>query len=110
MKSSYKIVVYEDEQENAPWEEWIASLRDTRALFKIATRVQRMSCGNFGDHKSLGDGLWELRIDYGPGYRAYYCMEGTRIVLLLCGGDKRKQSDDIRKARIYKGDYERRNV
>lgn len=64
--------------------------------------------GNFGDCKSLHQGLYELRIDYGPGYRIYYCCEGKRLILLLCGGDKRTQALDIERARNYKKDYERR--
>ena len=67
-----------------------------------------MELGNFGDHKSVGEGIWEARIDYGPGYRVYYCFEGIHIVLLLCSGNKGSQNKDISRAKLYKADYERR--
>lgn len=108
MNVHYEIITYEDAQGKVPWVEWIDKLKDAKATLKIITRLQRMSSGNFGDHKSLGEGLWELRIDYGPGYRVYYCLKGKYIILLLCGGDKRTQSADIQLARSYKADYERR--
>jgi putative addiction module killer protein len=78
--------------------DWLAKLRDRRAAARVAVRVNRLSLGNFGDSKSLRDGVSELRIDFGPGYRVYFGRSGERIVLLLCGGDKRTQSADIRRA------------
>src|SRR5713101_7857606 len=75
--------------------EWLAGLKDTRTRAKILARVDRLSLGNFGECKSLRQGLFELRIDWGPGYRVYYALVGRACVLLLCGGDKRKQSADI---------------
>jgi putative addiction module killer protein len=86
-------------------DEWIAGLADDRAEARIFARIERLSRGNFGDHKSLGGGLFELRIDTGPGYRIYCTMIGRTCVLLLCGGDKRKQSSDIQRAREYFTDY-----
>ena len=86
-------------------DEWIAGLADDSAEARIMARIERLSSGNFGDRKSLGGGLFELRIDIGPGYRIYYSMIGRTCVLLLCGGDKRKQSADIRRARGYFDDY-----
>lgn len=88
--------------------EWLADLGDARARAKIAARIARLSAGNFGDCKPVGEGVWELRIDWGPGYRVYYAMVGSAVVLLLCGGDKRKQSADIRRATEYLKDYKRR--
>ena len=108
MSMRYDVILYRAADGTIPWTEWLAALRNARARLAIARRVQRMADGNFGDHKSLGGGLWELRIDCGPGYRAYYCLEGSRIVLLLCGGDKRGQDADIARAREYKKDYEQR--
>ncbi len=108
MSSSYEVVLYQTAGGAVPWTEWLVSLRDVKARLAVERRIQRLSNGNFGDRKSLGGGLWELRIDYGPGYRAYYSLEGTRIVLLLCGGDKRRQDADIARARSYKADYEQR--
>ena len=87
--------------------EWFNGLRDSNAKIRIATRLNRVTLGNFGDHKSLEQGVWELRIDYGPGYRVYYCLDGRTVVLLLCGGDKRAQDVDIRRAIACKADYER---
>jgi putative addiction module killer protein len=86
-------------------DEWIAGLADDRTEARILARIERLSSGNFGDRKSLGGGVFELRIDSGPGYRIYYAMIGRTCVLLLCGGDKRKQSSDIQRAREYFKDY-----
>jgi putative addiction module killer protein len=84
-------------------------LADARAQAKIAVRIDRLAAGNFGACKSLGRGLFELRIDWGPGYRVYYAMLGTSCVLLLCGGDKRRQSADIGRALEYLKDYKERS-
>jgi putative addiction module killer protein len=78
---------------------WLHQLRDERAKARVAARVRRMEDGNPGDTRSLGGGLMEMRIDYGPGYRIYFAHRGAAIVLLLCGGDKRTQQRDIAKAR-----------
>lgn len=77
-------------------------------MARIVARVDRVKAGNFGDHKPVGGGVWELRIDYGPGYRVYYALAGRQVVLLLCGGDKRKQSSDIRTAIAMWNDYTER--
>jgi putative addiction module killer protein len=87
------------------FDEWLSELADTRAQAKIAVRINRLAAGNLGDCKSLGQGLYELRIDWGPGYRVYYWMIGSASALLLCGGDKRRQSSDIEKALAYLDDY-----
>lgn len=88
--------------------EWFAELADRNAKARIADRIDRLEAGNFGDCKSLGGGLLELRLNYGPGYRIYCAMIGRTCVLLLCGGDKRKQSSDIERARDYLKDYKER--
>ena len=88
---------------------WLTQLADARTQAKIATRINRLAAGNFGDCKSLRLGLCELRIDWGPGYRVYYAMIGKECVLLLCGGDKRKQSSDIERALEYLQDYKERS-
>lgn len=90
------------------FEEWLDSLRDAKAEARIAARIARLAAGNFGDCKPLRDGVWELRIDWGPGYRVYYTMIGRMCVLLLGGGDKRKQSVDINRAVGYWNDYQQR--
>lgn len=69
-----------------------------------------MAAGNFGDCKPIADGIWELRIDYGPGYRVYYTRAGKKLLLLLIGGDKRKQQADIDTALTYWNDWNRRNA
>jgi len=88
--------------------DWLSRLTDIRAQAKVATRINRLAAGNFGDCRSLREGLCELRIDWGPGYRVYYAMVGKACVLLLCGGDKRKQSSDINRALQYLKDYKQR--
>jgi putative addiction module killer protein len=87
--------------------DWLKGL-EGNARARIATRIDRLSLGNFGDCKSLRKGVSELRIDWGPGYRLYYGMLGRTCVLLLCGGDKRKQSSDIEQAIEYLEDYRKR--
>jgi putative addiction module killer protein len=87
---------------------WLTQLADARAQAKIATRISRLALGNFGDCKPLRHGLSELRIDWGPGYRVYYAMLGKESVLLLRGGDKRKQSADIARALECLKDYKER--
>ena len=78
---------------------WFRSLRDRKVRGLIVRRVERLELGNFGDSKSLGDGVHELRLKFGPGYRVYFTHHGVRIVLLLCGGDKGSQSRDIARAK-----------
>jgi putative addiction module killer protein len=88
--------------------QWYDKLRDTKARIAIDRRINRIELGNFGDHKSLREGIWELRIDVGPGYRAYYGIAGTQVVLLLLGGDKRTQAADIDRACNYWRDWQER--
>ena len=78
---------------------WLHRLRDANAVARIAGRIRRIEMGNPGDSRSVGQGVLEMRIDYGPGYRVYYVHRGAQIVILLCGGDKRTQSQDIERAR-----------
>jgi putative addiction module killer protein len=92
---------------SCPFNEWLASLRDQQARARIRTRINRVRLGNLGDCKSVGGGVWELRIDYGPGYRVYFGMIGSKLVILLCGGDKRSQSNDIKNAIEYWEDYKK---
>jgi putative addiction module killer protein len=90
--------------------EWLAGLKDTRTKAKIVARIDRLSAGNFGDCKLLRGGLFELRIDWGPGYRVYYALLSRTCLLLLGGGDKRKQSSDIKRALMHLEDYRERTL
>jgi putative addiction module killer protein len=78
--------------------DWLRRLRDAKAKARIPARIERIKLGNPGDCKSLGGGLMELRVDFGPGYRVYFVHQGATIVLLLCAGDKRTQQRDIKRA------------
>jgi putative addiction module killer protein len=78
---------------------WLKSLRDEKAVARIQIRIDRLELGNPGDVKSVGEGVSELRVDYGPGYRIYYAQRGKVLVVLLCGGDKRSQDADIKTAK-----------
>ena len=78
--------------------QWFGSLRDRQARARIDARIRRLSLGNPGDAKPVGEGVSELRIDYGPGYRVYFVQRGQRLVVLLAGGDKRTQDRDIKTA------------
>ena len=88
-----------DVRETPDFADWLAALTDQRARLQIVRRIARVSAGNFGDAKSLGGAVREIRVDHGPGYRIYYTRRGKAVVILLCGGDKRTQSKDIRRAR-----------
>ena len=86
---------------HVPFKEWLDSLKDSKAQTVVINRLNRVLLGNFGDCKHLGEGVYELRIHYGPGYRVYFGeLEGV-IVILLCGGTKRSQSGDIKRAKEY---------
>ena len=91
-----------------PYQDWLAKLKDKTAKAAITRRSIRIELGDFGDHKGLGDGVSELRIDVGPGYRVYYGMVGQTIVLLLTGGDKGSQVRDIARAKSYWNDHHER--
>lgn len=99
---------YVDRAGRDVFDDWLSRLADARAQAKIATRINRLAAGNFGDCKPLRQGVSELRIAWGPGYRVYFAMLGRVCVLLLCGGDKRKQSSDIERALEYLKDYKER--
>ena len=92
----------------APYEEWVEDLRDVVGRAKIKVQVDRAALGNFGDHRFIGGGIIELKIDYGPGYRIYLGQYGQEIIVLLCGGDKSTQDKDIAKAHDYWDDYKKR--
>ncbi|KJS17866.1 MAG: addiction module antitoxin RelB [Hoeflea sp. BRH_c9] len=88
-----------DARRHPVFDRWMRALRDRRALSKILLRIERVADGNFGDHKPVGQGVQEMRIDHGPGYRVYYVQRGALVVILLCGGAKSSQARDIATAR-----------
>ena len=92
------------------FDDWLTRLADLRAQAKIAARINRLAAGNFGDCKPLRESVYELRIDWGPGYRLYYGFIGRVCILLLCGGDKRNQPSDIERAIRYLRDYKERSL
>ena len=89
---------YKQANGKSPFTEWIHGLPDKKTRAIIFQRIDRIRLGNFGDCRSLGAGVYELRVSWGPGFRIYYGLEGSLIVLLLCGGDKSSQKKDILKA------------
>lgn len=104
----YEIRHYLTQEGKDVYQEWHSHLRDTKARIALDRRINRIELGNFGDHKFCKDGVWELRIDVGPGYHVYYAIAGTQIILLLCGGDKRTQDSDIDRACAFWQDWQRR--
>ena len=84
---------------------WFSGLRDRQARARIAARIDRLALGNPGDVKPVGSGVSEMRIDYGPGYRVYFTRRGPIVIVLLCGGDKRTQAADIKRAVQIAGDW-----
>ena len=85
----------------SPFEEWLRSLRDKRTQARILQRIDRLRLGNFGDAATVGEGVSELRIHFGAGYRVYFAQHGSQVILLLCGGDKSSQRQDIATAQRY---------
>ena len=102
-----EVRVYQDRARRRPFEAWLERLKDAKTRAIIRERIARLMLGNTGDTKPVGEGVLELRVDFGPGYRVYYAQDGKRIVVLLCGGDKRSQASDIRNAKEYWKDYRR---
>ena len=102
---SLEIRHYQTLAGDKPVERWLMDLKDRQARSRIWARLSRAAAGNLGDVQSVGDGVLELRIDWGPGYRIYFARLGEYIVLLLCAGDKRTQQRDIQRAKTYLQDY-----
>jgi putative addiction module killer protein len=90
---------------STPFSKWLDTLKDARGVAIIRARLNRILLGNFGDCKSVGGDVEELRIDFGPGYRVYFARSGSTLVILRCGGDKRTQARDIETARLYWREY-----
>jgi putative addiction module killer protein len=106
--SKFLLRYYQTVSGTAPLVDWLQGLQDRQARTRIEARLARVATGNLGDVKPVGEGVMELRIDWGPGYRVYFSRSGQVIVLLLCGGDKRTQQKDIQRAKDYFKDYQAR--
>jgi len=103
-----EIKLYVTEEGKVPFSEWLQSLKDRKSRAKIRVKLDRVRLGNLGNNKFLGKGVYELKIDYGHGYRIYYGQAGKEIILLLLGGEKKRQQSDIKQAQKYWTDYRRR--
>lgn len=90
-----------------PFSDWLDKL-DAAAAARVSAYKDRMRAGHWGNSRFVGEGVWELKIDFGPGYRIYYLRDGKTVVILLCGGDKGSQQADIRQAHEFAADYRRR--
>jgi putative addiction module killer protein len=97
--------IYRTRDGQEPFTIWLRCLKDERARQRIQARLGRVRLGNLGYPEPVGQGVLELKLDFGPGYRIYFGQEGNQIVVLLCGGDKSSQSEDIKKARAFWEDY-----
>lgn len=106
---TFKIFDYLTDDGRDPFKEWIGNLKDRQARARILLRIQRMAAGNLGDCKPIAEGVWELRIDHGAGYRVYYAKAGEKLIIILAGGDKRRQQADIETALGYWNNWKRKN-
>jgi putative addiction module killer protein len=100
-----KLQVYQTQNGREPFTEWLKSIRDRRTRTRIRERLERLEDGNFGDCQSVGAGVYEMRLPFGAGYRIYFGEIDNTIVLLLCGGDKSSQAQDIERAKTYWLEY-----
>jgi putative addiction module killer protein len=109
MEAGDRTVLYYQTVSNvSPFRDWRARIAAQDAKARIDARIARFRGGNFGDSKSVGSGVIESRLDFGPGYRIYYGIAGSDVIVLLCGGDKSTQDSDIALAKVYWADYKRR--
>jgi len=105
---SHTIAYYLTETGKKPFKDWLDGLKDVTARAKIRVRLDRVRLGLFGDHRFVGEGVYELKVNHGPGYRVYYACDGDNVILLLLGGDKSRQEKDIAQAKTYWQDHQRR--
>ena len=103
------LLTYVKADGDAPFNDWLKTLKNIKARAIIRARLNRVRLGNFGDCKSVGEGVQELRIKFAAGYRVYFAQEGDTIVILLSGGNKSTQSKDIKQAKVYWQDYKKRD-
>ena len=100
-----QLVFYQDQAGNEPFNDWLNGFRDAALRRRILQRLFRVQSGNYGDYKPVKGGVFELRLHFGSGYRIYFGEDGERIVVLLCGGDKSTQKNDIESAQTYWKEY-----
>ncbi len=103
-----ELVLYETVEGESPFEDWLENLKDLKARAIIRARLDRLEYGNAGKYEPVGEGVYELKIYFGPGYRVYFAEDGKTVIILLCGGDKGTQRKDIEKAKDYWMDYRER--
>ena len=100
------LIIYQDENGNEPFTDWLNKLRDQKGRRRILTRLRRLEQGNYGDCEPVGEGVSELRMFFGSGYRVYFGEAANNIILIICGGDKRSQSKDIKFAKACWKEYQ----
>ena len=105
MAKPKRVLVYADANHKEPFTDWLNELRDIMGRKRILARVARLEQGNYGDCEPVGEGVRELRLFFGPGYRVYFGEDANSIVVLLCGGDKASQNQDIKQAKAYWKEY-----
>lgn len=105
MSKKRTLKIYQDAGGNEPFIEWLEGIKDRKSRSRVIARLDRLEVGNPGDTRPVGEGVSELRMHFGPGYRVYYGEDGPAIVILLSGGDKGSQSRDIKKALTYWKNY-----
>ena len=104
----FDLIHYADADGKDHFGRWLDSLSDVQAQARVSARLIRLHRGNFGDCRAVGEGVWEIRIDWGPGYRVYYAIAGKQAILLCEGGDKRTQATDIQRAIARWKDWQQR--
>lgn len=104
----HTIAYYLTETGKKPFKDWLDGLKDVTARAKIRVRLDRVRLGLLGDNRFVGEGVYELKVNHGPGYRVYYACERNNVILLLLGGDKSRQKKDIAQAKAYWQDHQRR--
>ncbi|HFT8006399.1 TPA: type II toxin-antitoxin system RelE/ParE family toxin [Burkholderia cenocepacia] len=110
MLSKFELLRYQRDDGREPFTEWLNAVRDKLAQARIRERLRRVQTGNFGDCEPVGEGVVELRVHVGAGYRVYFGRHDRALVLLLSGGDKASQSDDIRRAKEHWSNWKRRQM
>ena len=107
LEKSFDIRVYRTKNGVSPFKRWLAGIEDRNSLYVINERISRMRLGHFGNYRDLKDGVFELKIPYGPGFRVYFSVAGKKLILLLIGGNKSSQKRDIEQAKEYWNEFKK---